>query len=149
MNKENGEPGQAGWFSRLIAGLIRVIFTIFLGIALGAGIYFGAIALYHRLIQPVQANSAKMIELESRLDSLEEQYTERSSDLVSRLGAQEVRIDRLRADYDQSLERVSALENDQTAMINDLENWNKVQADLQSQLDVTCERGCFYSNRDR
>jgi chaperonin cofactor prefoldin len=67
--------------------LLRLVFVLVIGIALGVGVYFGIPLLYNRFILPVQENTIKITNLEALHEQDKNQLTQRLDDLQTRLEA--------------------------------------------------------------
>ena len=84
MSAEQPQSGPSFW-QRLIRFIIRLLFVFVVGIALGAGIFFGAVFLYQQYVQPVQSNSTTLKVFEIRLEQVEGALSQRNQDFSSRL----------------------------------------------------------------
>ena len=74
MSAEQPQSGPSFW-QRLVRFIIRLLFVFVVGIALGAGIFFGAVFLYQQYVQPVQSNSTTLKVFEIRLEQVEGERT--------------------------------------------------------------------------
>jgi DNA repair exonuclease SbcCD ATPase subunit len=67
--------------SRLLGFLLRLIFVILVGIAIGTGAYYGIPALYKDFIQPIQTNTERVAALETGLADVQSEIREKQSTL--------------------------------------------------------------------
>lgn len=68
------QPGD-GRLSRLALWLLRLSLVILLGLGLGLGVYFGVPALWRAAMEPIEANSARIADLEAEVQALREGQT--------------------------------------------------------------------------
>lgn len=129
--------------------LLRMLFVIAVGIALGAGIYFGVLAIYRIYVQPVQQYDARLDALESRMEQAEQLIIKRADSLTDRLDALEIQGDTTKetlADIDSRLATVETAQESQTADMSamaeslgtlqtDVSDLQTNQTDLQAELD--------------
>ena len=73
--------------------LLRLVFVLVIGIALGVGVYFGIPLLYNRFILPIQENTIHIANLEALREQDKDQLTQRLDDLQARLEALAVQND--------------------------------------------------------
>jgi len=83
----------ASAFVQFVRALVRLLLLVMLAVILGAAAYFGVPLLYRTYVQPVEDNSARIAELETRLDVLESQTAQQHNDTADRLNALETRAD--------------------------------------------------------
>lgn len=115
--------------------LLRLVFVLVIGIALGVGVYFGIPLLYNRFILPIQENTIHIANLEALHEQDKNQLTQRLDDLQARLEALAVQNDQ---DKETIAELKAQLAKAQSAG-NDLQkaqdtNLDRLEA-LQSSLD--------------
>ena len=115
--------------------LLRLVFVLVIGIALGVGVYFGIPLLYNRFILPIQENTIHIANLEALHEQDKNQLTQRLDDLQARLEALAVQNDQ---DKETIAELKAQLAEAQSAG-NDLQkaqdtNLDRLEA-LQSSLD--------------
>lgn len=115
--------------------LLRLVFVLVIGIALGVGVYFGIPLLYNRFILPIQENTIHIANLEALHEQDKNQLTQRLDDLQARLEALAVQNDQ---DKETIAELKAQLAKAQSAG-NDLQkaqdtNLDRLEA-LQSNLD--------------
>ena len=117
MNTPVSQSESAGWFNQLVRISIRLFFAFIIGLALGAGIYFGVNALFTKILQSIQANSQQIDSLETRLQLVEDQLVQRNSTLTSRLQVLEVSSDQQKANLDELQGRVDRMGTDQAELL--------------------------------
>lgn len=91
-SQEAKEPVQAeanGWLGRLIGVLARLFLVAILGIALGIGLYIGVPALLQAWMEPVEANTARIEQMEADLERLQNQQQQSLEGLSARVAALE------------------------------------------------------------
>jgi chromosome segregation ATPase len=127
------------WGVRLLGFILRLFFVVVIGAALGAGLYFGILALYRSYIQAVQTNAERISTLEARLEQDEQQSKQRLDVLAARLGTLETLGDAQKAALAEQLSRLEAVESAQSTQAASLEALSKLPAGLealQSSLDT-------------
>lgn len=65
-----GEGASEGLVRRAFRLLVRLVAAVLLGFGLGVGIYFGAPAMWRAAMEPIEANTARLDQLESELEGL-------------------------------------------------------------------------------
>ena len=121
MSAENSVPPQPSFLARLAGVLIRLVFVILIGIALGAGLFFGISALYRQFIQPVQEHSLRLNALEGSFEQSAQQQSRRMAELSSRLDALEMQGDKHKetlADLQNQLDVLESAQSTQTAVLS-------------------------------
>jgi chaperonin cofactor prefoldin len=115
--------------------LLRLVFVLVIGVALGVGVYFGIPLLYNRFILPIQENTIHIANLEALHEQDKNQLTQRLDDLQTRLEALAVQNDQ---DKETVAELKAQLTEAQSAG-NDLQNAQETNLGrldaLQSSLD--------------
>ena len=148
MSQENSVEAGPSFGQRLGKGLLwllrfglRLFFVVLIGVALGAAVYYGMVALYNQYIAPVQAHTLRLEQIDIRQEQDGALVTRRLSDVQERLDTLELRgdadkqaiaaleADRVKARevQQQQLEAVDASQ----ALQADLD---QVQADLEAAL---------------
>lgn len=133
-------------FGNILKFLLRLIFVLVLGAALGVGLYIGVPWAYHSLISPVRDNQARIAAIEQRLDQERSLQGTDLSALQERVTQLEVENTALREastvqaqDFQAALERIQRLEQRITAAEGELGNQqtalDALQADLTTALD--------------
>lgn len=108
------EQDSAGsWFGRAASILLRLLLVSVIGIALGVGLYLGVPALIEAATEPMEANRARIAELELEVNRLEEQQQET-------IGALSDRVARLEGQNTELSERASELETQVVSLQEDL-----------------------------
>jgi DNA repair exonuclease SbcCD ATPase subunit len=138
MSVEQPQTKPSFW-QRLIRFIIRLLFVFVVGIALGAGIFFGAVFLFRQYVQPVQSNSTQVRVLEIRMEQVEGALSQRNEDFAARLDSLELQGDKnkeLYADLDIRLTAVEQGLANQAgeihALSEELQALQSVIADMQS-----------------
>jgi uncharacterized coiled-coil protein SlyX len=93
-------PGLLGRIGRF---LLRMLVVLILGIALGTGLFYGAIDLYRNTIEPLRTVDSRLVELEDKLKLQEETARAQVGELQDRTAA-------LEGDLSTSAERISELD---------------------------------------
>jgi SMC interacting uncharacterized protein involved in chromosome segregation len=93
--KEKASPEEPSLIMRVIRWVFRMLAVVLLGIALGAGIYYGVRRIYRDTIEPLQTLDQRMMEMEATVSELnaalrdERNSTARQiSELQGRIAAQ-------------------------------------------------------------
>lgn len=123
-------------FSRALGFILRLFFVLILGVVLGAGIFYGALYVYRQYIQVVQEHSWQLYELETRLEQLDSQTSQRLSDYQDRLETLEIQSDTGKATLAKFEGRLSALEAEWETLQGTLYDLAEAQAE---QVDILVE----------
>lgn len=115
----NTDTQSTDWFARFWKFVLRLILAVVLGLALGAGLYWGGVTVFERVVRAIQDNSQGIEALEVRLQLVEDQMEQQNSDQRTRLQALEVSGDRQRADMDDLQGQIEALTAAQDALLED------------------------------
>jgi chromosome segregation ATPase len=118
------------WGVRFLGFILRLFFVGVIGVALGAGLYFGALALYRNYTQAVQINAERLSTLEARLDQDEQASKQRVDDLTARLGTLETLDDAQKAALADLQSRLAAVESAQSTQAATLDSLSKLPASL-------------------
>src|SRR3990172_1346815 len=65
--------------------LLRLLFVLMVGLGLGLAVYFGVPAVYRKYVEPVQANTERLAEVEAALAGYQEQSRGGRAGLDARL----------------------------------------------------------------
>jgi len=122
MSTSNTETPQVGWFTRLVRVTLRLIFAVVLGLALGAGIYYGTIAIFNNVIEPIQDNTQGIKALETRFQLAEEDQKQQADEITARIQALEISGDQHKAALAELQGRIDTLEADQAALLETATN---------------------------
>ena len=90
--EESSPEAKPGVLSRIGRILFRVLVTVVIGLALGAGLYFGAIRLYRDTIEPIQTYGQRISDLEVGMAQLSAELESESVALNERQAAIEGRL---------------------------------------------------------
>ena len=100
MSQENQVQAGPSFGQRLGKGLLwllrfglRLFFVVLIGVALGAAVYYGMVALYNQYIAPVQAHTLRLEQIDIRQEQDGALVTRRLSDVQERLDTLELRGD--------------------------------------------------------
>lgn len=85
----------ATFAARLARWVLRVLFVLVIGVGLGLVVYFGVPAVYRKYVEPVQANTERLAEVEAALAELQAQSRRDRADLDARLAQIEGELARL------------------------------------------------------
>lgn len=105
--EQESKPSFWRRLGRLILGLV---FVLVVGIALGAGIFFGITTLYRVYIQPAQMNVVRLDRVEIQLKQLDEFVTQRNDDLSARIDTLELLGDKNKESFNALESRLAAVE---------------------------------------
>jgi MFS superfamily sulfate permease-like transporter len=129
------------FLTRMGRFILRLIFIIIVGIALGAGIYYGVRAAYRQFIEPVQEHTLLLAELEARQEETDGFLNQRLEEIVSRLDALEVQGDISKETFADLEDRLEEVETDQVTRGEELITINEELLTLQSAVsDLTALR---------
>ncbi len=117
MNNMQVEPSQeveevsqakaSGALSRIGRILFRLLVAVLIGLALGVGLYYGAIRLYRETIEPIQNYEERISELERSIEAMTSSFESESQEQTERQAAIEGRL----AEQAEALASVEALLN--------------------------------------
>ncbi len=110
--------------------LLRLIFILIIGAAVGVGIYFGAIYVYQQYIAPVQVHTIRLDILEAQQDEAAERLGARVDELQERVRGLEAQRDEDKQALARLEGRVIAAETVQAAQAEGLDQVDQVRADL-------------------
>src|SRR4030067_2167307 len=79
------ENRRESYFGRVILFLSRLLLVVLLGVGVGAAAYFGAPAIYHNYIEPVQVNSQRIVVIEAEMAQAQADNDNRDADVGERL----------------------------------------------------------------
>jgi hypothetical protein len=96
---------QPGLMSRILRVTFRILIAIVIGLALGAGIYYGFLRLYRDAIEPIQNYEARIGDLENSLEFLKEDVGIDNAELTDRQAVIEGRL----AEQGEAIASVEAL----------------------------------------
>ena len=122
------------FFVRLVRFIVRLLFVLIIGIALGVGIFFGVTTLYRVYIRPAQMNTVRLDTAEIQLEQLDEHIAERSEDLSARIDALEMQGDNNKATFNTIESRLSALETAQAEQMEVQKQQSDAHAALEEDL---------------
>jgi chromosome segregation ATPase len=120
------------FLTRMGRFILRLIFIIIVGIALGAGIYYGVRAAYRQFIEPVQEHTLLLAELEARQEETDGFLNQRLEEIVSRLDALEIQGDISKETFADLEDRLEEMETDQVTRGEELITINEELLTLQS-----------------
>jgi septal ring factor EnvC (AmiA/AmiB activator) len=140
MNMKSPEPGfgdrTATFAARLARFVLRLLFVLVIGVGLGLAIYFGVPAVYRKYVEPVQANTERLDEMEAALAADQEQSRADRAALDARLAEIEGQLA-------QQTEALAALQSDVSAHANRLRDLSglpdRLDA-LESEMEDTATR---------
>src|SRR3989304_3429364 len=79
----------ATFAARVARFLLRLLFLLVVGLGLGLAVYFGVPAVYRKYVEPVQANTERLAEVEAALAAYQEQSRGDRGAADARLGQTE------------------------------------------------------------
>lgn len=118
-----------GSVTRFFQVLLRVFLAALFGLLLGVGLYWGVPALFQAFMEPVEANTARLADIGSELNSIQEDHRDSQTRLNERLAA-------LEAEGVTRQERLSELDG----AIASLQDGQEVHRDQLEELSETEER---------
>jgi chromosome segregation ATPase len=135
------EPTQnSSCLARLPGLMLRLIFVIVVGIAVGAGVYFGLQAFYTQFLSPVQEHALRLAALEARLEQAESTSQQRLEGFSGRVDAVERQGDAIKealSDLDSRIEGIEAAQATQSAsaqaMLESLDGIENAIAEIQQE----------------
>lgn len=107
VETELAEPKttEPGVMSRVVRVFFRILVAVVVGLALGAGLYVGAVRLYREAIEPIQGYEARIGDLERSLDLMRTELEADSSEITGR----QVEIEGRLAEQNEAIASVEAL----------------------------------------
>lgn len=107
VETELAEPKttEPGVMSRVVRVFFRILVAVVVGLALGAGLYVGAVRLYREAIEPIQGYEARIGDLERSLDLMRTELEADSSEITGR----QVEIEGRLAEQSEAIASVEAL----------------------------------------
>lgn len=111
---ETPPSSNSSWFGQVIGWLARLLLVAALGIALGVGLYLGVPALLQAWMEPVEANTARISQLERDLDQLQAAQSDALDSVAGRVAA-------LEGETTGQRENLSELESELTSSQEDLD----------------------------
>ena len=107
VETELAEPKttEPGVMSRVVRVFFRILVAVVVGLALGAGLYVGAVRLYREAIEPIQGYEARIGDLERSLDLMRTELEADSSEITTR----QVEIEGRLAEQNEAIASVEAL----------------------------------------
>jgi hypothetical protein len=131
--KPSSQPGFGQQAGRVLSFLVRLVFILILGGAIGAGLYFGVPFVYQKYILPVQQNTTQLTQLQTRQGQSEQKITA----LETRLNA----VATEQAQHAQALTnldgRLVEIETEIVAHTQSLAALEQMQSTLQAANDAT------------
>ncbi|HLE05436.1 MAG TPA: hypothetical protein VI729_12610 [Anaerolineales bacterium] len=118
------ENRRESYFGRVIRFLSRLLLVVLLGVGVGAAAYFGAPAIYHNYIEPVQVNSQRIVVIEAEMAQGQADNDKRDADVGERLarieGGQASQTEQM-AELQAQVEELQAALEQQGGEVKDLQ----------------------------
>jgi len=137
---QDSENRRGSYFGRLIRFLLRMLLIVLLGAGVGAAAYFGAPALYHNYIEPVQVNSQRIVVIEAEMAQAQADNDKRDADIGERLarieGGQASQTEQM-AELQAQVEELQATLEQQGGQVKDLQQLVKDVDALKGDLGST------------
>lgn len=114
--------------------LLRILFVLVLGIALGAGVYFGVQVVYRVYIQPAQGYAVRLDALETGQIQAEQLIIRRFDTLAERLDALEAQSDTTKESLAELKQRLFEVETAQQAQAAELTALSDDMAAVQAEV---------------
>jgi predicted RNase H-like nuclease (RuvC/YqgF family) len=121
----------ATYAMRFFRFLLRFLVVLILGVALGAGAYYGVPALYRSVIQPVQLNTQRIAAFEASFQQEQKDGHDRLARLSDRLGEIEGSL----ANQEETLSELSAQAARMEAQLQALEAAQPAFRELESRVE--------------
>ncbi len=99
-------------FISFLRALVRVLLILLLVALLGAIVYFGVPVLYHRYVQPVERDLARLNDFQARQEQDDLQFNRRLDELQERLTEIELQNDTQKQDLDELQTRLEDMESE-------------------------------------
>ncbi len=115
----------ATFAARVARFLARILLLVLIGVGLGLGVYFGVPAIYRKYVEPVQANTERLAEMEDALAAYEQQARSDRAELDARLAEIEGQLAR-------QTEALAGLQSDVAAHADRLDDLSDLPDRLQS-----------------
>jgi chromosome segregation ATPase len=138
--RQESAPSEPSMASRAARWAFRMLVVILLGIALGAGIYFGGRTVYRDAIEPLQTMDQRMRAIENEVIDLNQgvqndkrDITEEISDLQGRVAAQAEEA----ASLDAQISRLELQIEDQANALEEMEEIRAALNTLEEDLGAT------------
>jgi hypothetical protein len=138
MSDNLSDHDQPSVWIRFWRFFVRFLFVVFLGIALGALIYWTIPALYRQYIQPVQIHGMQIGTLETRLDLLEKYANDQFTSYLSRIQNLETQQDNHKNEIsvlESRLAELDAKSATQQAQLNVIETITEQMVILESEVE--------------
>lgn len=123
---------------------LRILLTVIIAVALGAGIYYGASSLVpwvqEQYIQPVRDNTSRLEDLRQSLEDHLARAEENFLSLTERLQTHDVQLDNLKATLDLSRSQMTALAQQNQGLQATLTVQRSKNRHLQDQIDTLSTR---------
>jgi chromosome segregation ATPase len=117
--------------SKIFRFLVRFLLVLILGVAIGAGAYYGLPALYRDLVQPVQTSAEQVSELEEAVSQLRRNLREQNAESADSLAEIEGEISQLREAVSEMEVQVESLNSSADALRERLEEVRPVSRQLE------------------
>jgi len=115
----------ATFAARVARFLLRLLFVLVVGLGLGLAVYFGVPAVYRKYVEPVQANTERLAEVEAALAAYQEQSRGDRAALDARLAQIEGQLAR-------QTEALAGLQSEVSAHADRLEDLSEIPERLEA-----------------
>ena len=137
------EQGQVSAFSRVMRFILRLIFVVVFGIVIGAALYLGVPTLYRSTIEPMQANTERIEELQETLAiglSTSEKQVKRLGERLVEAEGRLAEQGEITAALQAELDGIGVVLDDQTDELSKIRIMSDRLKDITSDLDETIDR---------
>ena len=137
------EQGQVSAFSRVMRFILRLLFVVVFGIVIGAALYLGVPTLYRSTIEPMQANTERIEELQETLAiglSTSEKQVKRLGERLVEAEGRLAEQGEITAALQAELDGIGVVLDDQTDELSKLRIMSDRLKDITSDLDETIDR---------
>lgn len=130
MSEQN--ESRPSFFVRLVRFVVRFILVLVVGVAIGAGLYFGFVRFYNRFVQPLQEHESRLDALEAYNDEVGKVTRVQLNDLEARFSLMETFADNQKETLADMGMRLTRLETSMAVMEDAFTSQNQAFSDVQS-----------------
>ena len=148
MNESDTIPRKRSGFGRFMAGLLRVLLVLAIGILIGAAGFFGVTYLLQQATAPAAANAQRLYTMETQQAAVHGQLDERMADFSNRLAALEAKADMTANDIDEIRANEDALADVVSQLDENLGGLGKLESELEIELSALRSTVAVMSTQD-
>ena len=124
-------PSRPGVISRILRTFLRIVIAVVIGLALGGGLYYGALRIYREAIEPIQSYGSRIDDLESSLAQLQDKLRTDSAEI----GARQAEIEGGLAEQSEAVASAIALIEAAQTELREQRAALRAMGDLQGELE--------------